>query len=360
MAAVDAKASSADDQYAIWYRILNPGTRAAHVNFESFRKQMLAGNKSVANMSDFDRHVRQILAMPLLQIAIQEGDVEASLKFLSLDAKCNVVDLQRIFSFKGDLGAHLPLSMNFHGHKFTMSAPLIYVLARNGQVDEIQFLLQCRVDVNQRSQVMEMDTLVPHYIPWSLDNITPLHVAASYGHLASVRALLKASADVHAESTVGVTPLSHWPLRNPNRMAVNSALLDHKAGIGCSCLTALHIQAGLGNDPAVLTHLLSFGHSPNVYDRSGMTPLLYVVLPGFTELTQLLLNSRADANARVNEPTGDAPGLIDASRNAMPARASCMQPGATPLDIARKNEDNSIVDILLSHGATCDPMDIQV
>ena len=93
---------------------------------------------------------------------------------------------------------------------------------------------------------------------------TPLHRAASAGHLAAAKYLIANAADLHA-----------------------------KDGLG---RTALHAACECGHK-SVVEFLLIQGADLNAKDVDGATPLLLAVDKGFKSLVQVLLDHQADVNA---------------------------------------------------------------
>jgi ankyrin repeat protein len=66
----------------------------------------------------------------------------------------------------------------------------------------------------------------------------------------------------------------------------------------------LHFAAQDG-DVVEVSRLLNEGHSPNVFDELGKTPLHYAAARGHLEVMRLLLASGADVNAHDERVIGD-------------------------------------------------------
>ena len=123
---------------------------------------------------------------------------------------------------------------------------------------------------------------------------TPLHTAASGGHVDMMRLLLSQNSDyLHALANNNYTPL-------------------HSATMGGSC------QA--------VSFLLSRGAKPNRTGSSAMTPLHIAAAEGYEDIVQLLLLHDADVNAKNDD-------------------------GNTPLHVATDDNEYSCILTLLFFGA---------
>uniref|UniRef100_UPI00387FB281 Transcription factor ETV6,DARPin n=1 Tax=synthetic construct TaxID=32630 RepID=UPI00387FB281 len=121
--------------------------------------------------------------------------------------------------------------------------------ARAGQDDEVRILMANGADVNATDN----------------DGYTPLHLAASNGHLEIVEVLLKNGADVNASDLTGITPL--------------------------------HAAAATGH-LEIVEVLLKHGADVNAYDNDGHTPLHLAAKYGHLEIVEVLLKHGADVNAQ--------------------------------------------------------------
>jgi ankyrin repeat protein len=154
-----------------------------------------------------------------------------------------------------------------------------------------------------------------------LNNITPLHLAASLCRINIARILLKHGAKVNAETF----PLRSTPLHFASCADMVELLLKHGAKIDAKNdmgLTPLH-RAAMDCRVDVVRALLERGANPNDRDNEGSTPLHDAEC---AEVAELLIRYGAVVNA-VNEY------------------------GDTPLDVAVRKDRCGVVEILLRHRA---------
>ena len=130
--------------------------------------------------------------------------------------------------------------------------------------------------------------------------MTPLHLAARFGHLEVVIVLYEHNADIHARDCDGETPL-HETL--------------YYTGF-----SETEIQVD------VLRQLLEYGADSNVSDHNHSTPLHQASPRGWAKVAQLLLSY----DARVDEED---------------------EGGRTPFQLASSNGHIEIAKSLLEHGA---------
>jgi ankyrin repeat protein len=133
----------------------------------------------------------------------------------------------------------------------------------------------------------------------SHDGWTPLHLAAHFGRVDTLRLLLECGADVHARSS---NPMNNTPLHaaaaggKPETVAAVAALLARKADPNArqhGGWTALHSAAQSGRlDLARL--LLDHGAEPNPRSDDGTTALEMAEEKGHREVAALLRDRGAE------------------------------------------------------------------
>lgn len=197
------------------------------------------------------------------------------------------------------------------------------------------------------------------------DGKTPVHVAAEYGALKSLRVLGKAGADFSVLDDKKRTPLTiavgldyaqtvkallelgadvnqlgsvaDQPLRTPVSIAarqgsadVMKILLDAKADVskqdadGNSPLTS----AAANNQWETMNVLLEHAANPDVKDQAGNTALIYAVSAGNLDATASILNHKANPNVR--DKNGATPALIATSAKTDKLVAYLLEQGADP------------------------------
>jgi ankyrin repeat protein len=132
---------------------------------------------------------------------------------------------------------------------------------------------------------------------YSHDGWTPLHLAAFFGHLEAVTALLARGAPVNARSRNG---LANQPL---------------------------HAALAEGSRPEVVRLLLEAGAPVNATQHGGYTPLHEAAQNGYTDLARLLLERGADVTPRTES-------------------------GETALMLALAEQHTATIALLREHGAT--------
>jgi ankyrin repeat protein len=192
---------------------------------------------------------------------------------------------------------------------------------------------------------------------------TPLHRAASNGHLAIMAALIDAGADLEA---IGEPAMAH-PLHAAaltNQAEAEALLIGRGASVDARDAggrTPLMVAASFGNVDAGAA-LLAHGADPRAVDTSWMdTPMHYAAYAGSVEIAELLLAYGADLNARSGNngatavhraATGDKPAMIEY----LAAQGADLNlrdtPGLTPYQLASKGSGGvQVVELLRQLGA---------
>jgi len=162
----------------------------------------------------------------------------------------------------------------------------LHIAAEKNYVDVVESLLKSGVDVNIRSEKQKL---------------TPLISAACCGSLEAVKALLKASADIDAQSSTGNTAL----MLAIDRGKIDVALTLIEAGAnleikGQKGWTALH-NAASGGDKGykeVAEALIKHNASVDALSETLLTPLHEAAGKSLVDLVRLLVDAGADVNAR--------------------------------------------------------------
>ncbi len=157
---------------------------------------------------------------------------------------------------------------------------------------------------------------------------TPLHHAAGFGTLETMKLLIDAGAEVDARNDRNSTPL-HWAVSDGAKVR---QLLENGADINAKTerqRTPLSLAAAMLFDIAPLKLLLDKGANPNIASIDGQTPLMYAARAGNLEVMELLLAKKADPLAVAGS-------------------------GAVALMAAAASRNAAAVKLLLEHGANVD------
>ena len=186
---------------------------------------------------------------------------------------------------------------------------------------------------------------------------TPLHHAAGFGTVASMKLLLEQGADANAGNNRKSTPL-FWSLHHEAKVAL---LLDNGANVNARTIdgrTPVYQAASMANAVPVLRLLLDKGADPNARTLNGMTPLIAASRTNL-EAARLLLDRKADVNA-TNAAGGTA--LMAAAQTGNPHTVRMLlEKGANPNVKTKRNEtaladaatagNETVVKLLLDRGA---------
>ena len=175
--------------------------------------------------------------------------------------------------------------------------PLI-VAVRNGNLDCVKALLKYGAEIEGRGDFMHIfeDDSCP--VPYNYKCCTPLFVAATCGNVEILRFLVENGANVNATDDFGVTPLM---------AAVENQFLD------------------------AVTFLIDQGADVNLQDGSGLTVLHYATEVSIDPSSCLIVKQLINRGANINAVTNDEK--------------------LTPLMLACKNKNVSVVNCLLQNGA---------
>ena len=206
--------------------------------------------------------------------AVENGDIGLVRALLSKDAD---LAFQR-----ADNGLSAAMLARYNGHD-----EIVRLLLEQGVVTDI-FEAAALGQISRVNQLLQQDPgQVNAFAP---DGFTPLGLAAFFGNINTLKALLEQGAEVNLRSQ---NELNAMPLHSAvasRQTAVARILLEHGADVNARYLggyTPLHAAAENGQVELVQL-LLDYGANPEVTKDDGMTPLKLAELQGFTEVIDLL------------------------------------------------------------------------
>ncbi|XP_074654553.1 uncharacterized protein LOC141908408 [Tubulanus polymorphus] len=253
--------------------------------------------------------------------------------------------------------------------KLRLSAKNLYMVSKNGELDKVIFMLAEGFDPN-----CEVDEFKKR---------SPLHAAATYGHLAIVHCLLQAGANPNVEDEVLVKPIMCAAENNHvNVMKLlikSGAVIETRDDDGMTCI---HLAAKHGHletlkyildeklmDISTLDdggwtalvwaseykridtvrYLLSQGSDPNIKDNEENIALHWAAFSGSVDIVELFLTRGCDLES-MNE-VGDRPLHVAARQNHYECVALLLARGAdveavnnasqTPLECCPDNDSSA-------------------
>jgi ankyrin repeat protein len=206
--------------------------------------------------------------------AATQGDVAKIKEMLAADPS--------LAQSKDQDGVSVILKATYYGKRDVVAALLasgvelnIFEAAATGQTDRVRTLIE------------NDPALVNAYSP---DGFMPLGLAAFFGHLETVKALLAAGAPVNAASreTMKMSPLGSALAAERNDIA--RALIDHGADVNARAendLRPLHTAAARGNLESA-TLLLENGADIGAVTKDGKTAATYAEERNHPEMVEFL------------------------------------------------------------------------
>ncbi len=168
---------------------------------------------------------------------------------------------------------------------------------------------------------------------------TPLHHAAGFGNLATLKLLLDKGADPNGCDRRKSTPL-FWALYEEPKVRL---LLDGGAKVDAKSVegrTVLYQAAVMGDPARVMRLLLEKGADPNAKTLNLMTPLI-AASRGSIEAMRLLIEKGADVNAR-NGAGGTA--LMAAASTGRPDAVRLLLAKGADVNIRTKRNETALAD----------------
>ena len=189
---------------------------------------------------------------------------------------------------------------------------------------------------------------------------TALHTAAMYGHETTVKALLKAGADIGTQTYVSRETALHFAARE-GHAKLAQLLVDSGAAIEArdiSGYTALVCAASNGHK-AVMQTLLELGANVNASTSAGKTALHMAARRRHAGLIQLLVDSGADVEVRTFDGWTPLHYVASLGHKAVMQKLldlgadinACESEGRTALYLASTNEQPELVELLLARVA---------
>ncbi|CAH1397240.1 unnamed protein product [Nezara viridula] len=297
----------------------------------------IAGRSPLYRAVEMNKHIvveqlvakgADIVSEPLLALAVVKGHIETVKKLLNLNVPLNIKDekgdLPLFLAVKTDNVKILEVFTNDESIKKALliatnsvGENLLHIAASKGFLNCVKFLIKSGISINAKNIYGE----------------TPLHQTARVENTDVLNLLIKSGADVKSQTDSGDTILHHAAEMGKigiikfllagkyglsiNQINSNGETPVNKAALSGKCemlkflvenngniniknegFSMLHIAAAEGNERAVLC-ILDYGKM-NVDEPGpwGITPLNLAVSQGHTRTAEILLNRKANPNAK--------------------------------------------------------------
>ena len=194
---------------------------------------------------------------------------------------------------------------------------------------------------------------------------TPLHHAAGFGDLATMKFLILHGADVNATNIRKSTPL-FWAMNDVEKAKL---LIEHGANVNARTIdgrTPIYQAAVMPNTAPLMRLLIQKGANVNARMLNGMTPLIAAARSN-PETERILIDAGAEINA--TNSAGFTALMSAAATGRVEAVRMLLEKGANPNLRTKRNEvaladaatagNAEVVKMLLDHGAEVNVRDVR-
>ena len=342
-----------------------PLGRAARRQRKEVVELLLAGGADIQNLGTTLHSLAWSGQIEMLDFMISRGaNIEAKSIYQTTPLREAVYNKQyKTVEFLISKGADVHASSRYSG------GPIFTAVERNDK-EMIELLIANGADIKA---VLSGETALHWAMARNLPEMTrflltkgcetsPVNLAAFYGELDRVKKLVAEGADVNAKDNGSYSPL-HCAVCGEHKDMVEF-LISHGAHVNAK--TSRGWTPLMGAQSTDIVRLLLVNDAPvNMSTETGVTALHVAVNRGNTEAVKLLLDYRANVNAKCPSTHGgwegwtpfhvacrngnlDIVGLLLAHVADVNAKSD---KGDTPLSLARKNQHAEVVELLLKHGA---------
>lgn len=218
--------------------------------------------------------------------------------------------------------------------KFLLSsdAKAIHFAAKGGHVGAVDFLLQRRANLEEKSEP---------------EGLSPLHFAASQGHTELVQHLMNLGSELVGRDSRGLLPIHLAVHADSARVVREMMLRNFPEDLG-------HFAAEGGRSRALRAILKKKPHVAQLVDKRGFLPLHMAAMAGHIETIQLLVDHKASPSApdsagftplHFAAKSGDRDGvqrLLELKADV----AARSKDGNSPRDVAKRMGHNHLLKIL--------------